>query len=80
MADENTLTQAIQSGQAYVNPCTQRTVSSDLDKNAFLRLLTTQLQYQDPLSPMENTEFIAQMAQFTSLEQMQNLNTTMSNS
>lgn len=48
--------------------------SSALDKDAFLRLLVTQLSNQDPLSPMEDREFIAQMAQFSSLEQMQNLN------
>lgn len=51
--------------------------SGNLDKDAFLKLLITQLQYQDPLEPMDNTEFVSQMAQFTSLEQMQNLNTTM---
>ncbi len=54
--------------------------NSDLDKDAFLRLLVTQLQYQDPLNPMDNTEFVSQMAQFTSLEQMNNLNNTMTNS
>ncbi len=53
---------------------------SDLDKDAFLRLLVTQLQYQDPLNPMDNTEFVSQMAQFSALEQMQNLNSTMTNS
>ncbi len=50
---------------------------SELDKEAFLLLLVTQFQYQDPLSPSEDTEFVAQLAQFTSLEQMMNLNTTM---
>lgn len=44
-----------------------------LGKDAFLRLLTTQLRYQDPLKPIEDQDFIAQMAQFTALEQMQNL-------
>lgn len=50
---------------------------SDLDKESFLLLLVTQFQYQDPLNPMEDTEFIAQMAQFSSLEQMMNINETM---
>ncbi len=47
-----------------------------LDKDAFLKLLITQLQYQDPLNPVEDKEFVGQMAQFSALEQMQNLNKT----
>jgi flagellar basal-body rod modification protein FlgD len=53
---------------------TTRTKSSDLGKQDFLELLVTQLQHQDPLQPMEDKDFIAQMAQFSSLEQMQNMN------
>lgn len=48
-----------------------------LGKDTFLQLLVTQLRYQDPLNPQDNSAFVAQMAQFTSLEQMQNLNATM---
>ncbi|MDR3240128.1 MAG: hypothetical protein LBT44_08595 [Clostridiales bacterium] len=51
-----------------------RQPNSSLDKDAFLRLLITQLQYQDPLNPMDDRDFLAQMAQFTTLEQMQNMN------
>lgn len=52
--------------------------NNNLDKDAFLLLLTTQMSNQDPLNPMEDKEFIAQLAQFSSLEQMQNLNKTFS--
>ncbi|MBZ4684481.1 MAG: flagellar hook capping protein [Desulfomicrobiaceae bacterium] len=47
--------------------------SKALDKDAFLRLLVTQLQHQDPLNPMDDKQFIAQLAQFSSLEQMNNI-------
>ena len=40
----------------------------DLDRNAFLRLFTTQLQNQNPLDPMKNEQFVAQLAQFSTLE------------
>ena len=45
-----------------------------LDKDAFLQLLVAQMQYQDPLEPTSNTEYVAQLATFSQLEEMQNLN------
>ena len=51
--------------------------NSALGKDAFLKILITQLQNQDPTAPMDDKEFIAQMAQFSSLEQMQNMTKAM---
>lgn len=48
--------------------------NSSLDKDAFLKILVTQLKYQNPLQPTNDTEFIGQMAQFSTLEQTQNTN------
>jgi len=53
---------------------TTRKATDELDKNAFLQLLVTQLANQDPLNPTDDREFIAQLAQFSMLEQMENMN------
>ena len=47
--------------------------SNELGKDAFIQLLVTQMKYQDPLNPMDNQEMLAQLAQFTALEQMMNV-------
>jgi len=52
--------------------------SKSMDKEAFLTLLITQLQHQDPLNPADSTEFTAQLAQFSSLEQLSNINENLS--
>lgn len=60
-----------------------RAAAADQDRNVlgkddFLNLLVTQLRNQNPLEPLSNTEYIAQMAQFTSVEQLMNLASEMS--
>ncbi|MCY6354006.1 flagellar hook assembly protein FlgD [Clostridium sp. ZS2-4] len=50
----------------------------EMDKNAFLRILTAELTNQDPMNTKDSTAYVSQLAQFSSLEQMANLNNTMS--
>ncbi|CUB36822.1 flagellar basal body rod modification protein [Bacillus subtilis] len=56
---------------------TVTTSNSSLGKDEFLKILMTQVQNQDPLNPVDDKEFISQMATFSSLEQMMNMNKTM---
>lgn len=49
--------------------------STTMGKDQFLKILITQLQNQDPMQPLEDKEFVAQMAQFSSVEQLMNIST-----
>jgi flagellar basal-body rod modification protein FlgD len=64
------------SGVAATTPATSnddQAKPGELGRDDFLNLLVTQLQYQDPLNPMDSTDFTAQLAQFSSLEQLSNM-------
>lgn len=52
---------------------------NNINKDGFLQILSAQLQNQDPMNAGDNTQYVAQMAQFAALEQMQNLNDSMNN-
>ena len=52
---------------------TSKSNNDSMDKDAFLQLLVAQMKYQDPLEPPSNTEYISQYAQFSQVEQMQNM-------
>ena len=77
------LIQAVKDGA--VQETTSKTSNSssssknELGKDAFLELLVTQMKYQDPLNPNTDTEYIAQLATFSQLEQLQNLSATTNN-
>jgi len=64
--------------EVFLNAGAGRVNKGDnLGKDEFLKLMIAQMQNQDPLEPQSDTAFIAQMAQFSSLEQMMNMNNTM---
>lgn len=64
---------ATSANSAYTDGSATRAVKKSLGQEDFFSLLATQLANQDPLSPMENTEYIAQMASFSTLESMSTL-------
>lgn len=65
--------QIVESGSQNSLKKAHETNKNGMDKDAFLQLLVAQMQYQDPLQPTSNTEFISQYAQFSQVEQLQNM-------
>jgi len=63
--------------QVDLNQTPLRSVTNELGENAFLQLFITQLQNQDPMEPVNDADFIAQLAQFSTLEQLTKINTTL---
>lgn len=77
MAVTSTISQIQSAATTAQQQTATKSDPSQLGESDFLKLLTTQLQQQDPTQPMDNTAMVAQLAQFSALEQMTNVNTTL---
>ena len=64
---------AIQAATGSASPQSNNATNETSDKDLFMTLLVAQLKNQDPLAPQEGTEFVAQLAQFNSLDQLTNI-------
>ena len=71
--EQSKLAQEVTTFNRTLNDGKGAKANAALDKNDFLKILITQLSHQDPTQPMDDKAFIAQMAQFSSLEQMTNM-------
>lgn len=71
----NTISGTSQASSTQTSSVTNKT--NTLGKDEFLKILVTQLKNQDPMQPMQDTDFIAQMAQFSSVEQLMNMSENM---
>ncbi|MCM1272230.1 MAG: hypothetical protein NC225_00835 [Clostridium sp.] len=67
----------ISNSRSYIKSAQSETSQNELDKDAFLQLLVTQMQYQDPLNPGDSTEYMSQLAQYSSLEATMNISNTL---
>ncbi|MBC8277754.1 MAG: flagellar hook assembly protein FlgD [FCB group bacterium] len=65
---------------SFLNAYSEQEFSNDLGQDQFLAMLVTQMNYQDPMSPMDSQQMAAQLAQFTSVEQLTQINTNLEDS
>lgn len=77
MSDNTTQTDVSKLGRVYDPANNNRVPKQEYDQELFLKLLVAQMQYQDPLEPQSNSEFIGQMATFSQLEQLQSMSSAM---
>ncbi len=77
MVESNTITNGSYVGQTAATPASN---SNSMGKDEFLKLLTVQMQNQDPMSPMESQDFSAQIAQFTQVEKLDQMSGSLSKS
>ncbi len=70
---DTTISGIVGQSNSYTSSKTTDSSSTDLDKEAFLKLLVTQMQYQDPLNPGDSTEYMSQLAQYSALEATMNI-------
>ena len=70
---------AMKNETAYANSQKERTTGMQNDSNMFLTLMLKQLENQDPTEPTDNTQWLSQLAQYSSLEQMSNMNAGLEN-
>ena len=73
VVSQSAIIESLNPASAYTNGIEYVEGNEGLGKDAFLKLLITQMQNQDPLNPLEGIEFTSQLAQFTSLEQLNNI-------
>lgn len=76
----STSTVSSTSNNFFVSSSSTSTTNSSIDFNSFLSILTAELKYQDPSNPVSNTEYVSQMAQLSSLSQLENVYAASSNS
>lgn len=77
MATDTSAISGIDTTNASSYTTSTKESSTDLDKDAFLQLLVTQMKYQDPLNPGDSTEYMSQLAQYSSLEATMNISDTL---